>query len=84
MKTITVRVTQADINTGLRESAVSCPVARALARAVEGDVSVGPCYVMVNGKERNLSRHAAAWISRFDKHGRRAVKPFTFKLRLPR
>lgn len=85
MKTITVHVTQADINKGLRMSATRCPVALAIARAVQDcDVWVGPSDVRIDGKTRGLSRRVTAWISRFDNHGRRTVKPFTFRLRLLR
>lgn len=79
---ITVEVTQADIDAGIKESCVDCPIARAISRAVRVDARVGTYWVSWRiGNfltELTLPVAAVGWIMAFDRGY--PVEPFTFEL----
>ena len=87
--TIRVRVTQEDIDAGVRGDCTSCPVALALLRAVPGAYEAavdGPHFdlAMVDGPnlyDVPLPRRVAWAIARFDFSG--TMSPFEFDLSLP-
>lgn len=84
-----IKVEQRHINRGVREDADSCPVARACNAAKLGyefsakgetlDFKRGGDYYLPTTAPRSVQR----FIKRFDKLGRKAVKPFNFYLELP-
>lgn len=84
MRTVTVEVTQDDIDAGRRKSCFGCPVARALRRAVGGDAwVVGPSWAraLADAAALPLPPEAARFVRSFD--DRSPVSPFTFTLELP-
>jgi hypothetical protein len=85
-KKILCKVTQTDINKGCRSDAHDCPVARAVKRTLKVDyVAVRPCSdiktttILTNKWYRNpLS--VQKFIQKFDREGKKKVKPFNFYL----
>ena len=81
-----IKVTQEDIDKGIRHSPGSCPVARAINRQSEKDnASVGlSCIYFYNiggFSETPTPLDAALFINKFDQ--RQPVKPFEFELEFP-
>ena len=92
MRTL-MKVTQTDINKGCRAVNFNCPVARAIRRqytnchycSVYYDATVE--ILVIDPKTANskmetykLPRSVLRFIKRFDKFGKKAVKPFNFYL----
>ena len=83
-----IEVTQKHINKGVKGKCNRCPVALAISDTF-GTPEVGIFYK--NGwidseddyKDFNLSRSVSRFIGRFDKLGKKAVKPFRFWLTIP-
>jgi len=79
-----IKVTQADINEGLRGSCVSCPLARAAVRKLNSPVMIGDRLIVCWGGQRHKAEEfrlppvAINFIDDFD-HGR-PVAPFKFQL----
>lgn len=90
MGTVTIEVTQEDIDNGVGGNCAYCPVARAAARAFPDKpmVRVGSNILWVFDTldtrrprmEYTLPVKASDFIARFDKHGPEAVAPFTFTI----
>ena len=79
--TLTVEVTQADIDNGKENDCFACPVALALARAAgRGVAEVDTAFATVNDVSTRLPDDVQVWIANFDCNGPDAVKPFTFTL----
>jgi hypothetical protein len=79
---ITVVVTADDIKKGKACKSECCPIALALFRRTKHKWSVGPrCASSLSGfgKFINLPQSAQVFITKFDKKGAKAVKPFRFK-----
>lgn len=87
MKSVTVRVTREDIRKGCRFGGSTCPIALAISRALSLPADVGPnnfqlCHEPLFGRTNHpLPLSAQRFIDRFD--AELAVKPFSFKLRIP-
>lgn len=89
-KTVTVHVTQDDINHGIENNAVSCPIAIALNRDVPAPGG-GHLGWMVDehkaiqtyglGGMLKFPPAARQFIEDFDGHGKGEVEPFTFRAR---
>ena len=79
---VKVEVTAQDIRYGHRKSHISCPIARAIQRAIGGTPWVDPLVASVCwGKKRiqaTLPKAAQHFLSLFDMIGRKAVAPLTF------
>ena len=89
-RTVRVRVTQEDIDAGVRGDCASCPVARAVARiAPTGwlvDVGLSTVAIFKPGRllqamDFHLPDDVVAAITRFDEQGE--MSPFEFDLPLP-
>lgn len=82
MSTITIEVTQEDIDAGRKGNCYLCPIALAAARVFNLDVSVGASWLSVeasNGAEVamfKLPQAARTFVTLFD--GGHPVAPFTF------
>ena len=77
---ILVDVTQEDIENGVAEDCLSCPIAIALERATNKKWAVGSEEVCPNdfiGPVYRLPQSARRFINRFDSGG--VVKPFRFR-----
>jgi hypothetical protein len=87
MRTVTVNVTQEDIDRGRRGSCGRCPVARAIRRDARlTNILVDPFYVVVGLATPafftvHLPRIARRFIEAFD--AGRPVRPIAFPLRVP-
>lgn len=82
MKIITVRVTQDDIDRGVRGSTTDCPVARALCRAVPNAfIRVWKDVAFVRIHRVEIPPKVRRFIHDFDDY--RAVKPFSFEIDIP-
>jgi hypothetical protein len=82
--TVTVSVTQADIDAGLPGDCIVCPIAQALCRALPGArVRVYTDVVHIDGTRIVVPGVARRWIYAFDRADQ-VVEPFTFELRLTR
>lgn len=76
-----IEVTQQDIDSGKKSDTSCCPVALAMARAVEPlRVSVITKWASIDGRYHSLPPEVTTFIKRFDIGG--AVDPFTFELQL--
>jgi hypothetical protein len=79
-----ISVTQKHINKGIREERDSCPVALALLDNGFDFVSVDQISIdwRINNNAVNVAspRSVARFVTKFDKLGKKAVKPFNFKL----
>jgi len=84
MKTLTIEVTQEDIDKGCRASPWSCPVALALERANGKQYSVGTKSFNERFKyyedSLNLPEHVQDFILRFDTS--KPVQPFSFQINI--
>lgn len=82
MRTLTINVTQEDIDKGIKESCFSCPVAKALRRVMSNStyIRVGNPTVTVGSCTTQLPIVASHFISKFDID--QPVSPFTFDLTL--
>jgi len=82
VKTITVEVTQDDIDHGERGRCQTCPIALALKRATGEAWSVTDVIVYQVGRPEYawLPARAEGFVHRFDDCEQ--VKPFTFKLKV--
>ena len=77
-----VTVTAADISAGMRAAPQSCPVARALTRALPGKrVWVGPSTVVCSNTEYPLPPKAMGFIELFDQA--LPCEPVEFDLDMP-
>ena len=76
--TITVNVTERDIAFGTRNACEYCPIARALARAIDGKPSVHLSYAMIGESRYNLPREAIQFVVDFD--AGLPVRPLSFTL----
>lgn len=77
-----VKVTKQDIKEGMRNIHSSCPVALAIKRATGVDyVSVGDVVFLGEDIVR-VSRAVDRFVTRFD--DKKPVKPFNFRLTLPK
>ena len=88
--TVRVRVTQDDIDAGVRGDCTSCPVARAVARVVPAgwlvDVGLSTVAIFKPGRllaamDFHLPDDVVERITRFDEQGE--MEPFEFDLPLP-
>lgn len=86
-RTVQINVTRDDIRRGQPKSFKNCPIARAVKRRLRlGHVSVagGRVYLYDDGLEllsvEDLPTRAFTFVQTIDSAGRRAVKPFRFKL----
>ena len=84
-KTLTIHVTQEDIDNGVANSFESCPIAHALNRRLKTDnADVGPFSAVVDVRRKvgryALPKAATNFIGFFDFD--LPVEPFTCKLRL--
>lgn len=79
--TITVDVTQQDIDCGYPSSGLTCPVALALKRirpSEAGWVCAGPLELHIGGQKWETPDEVFQFMDNFDKG--KAVKPFSFTL----
>lgn len=85
--TVTIEVTQDDIDQGSPANCTLCPVARAASRVFPGkNVQVGRTYMSVHNTPLSLEGYTEVllppevtrFIRTFDQQGRAAVQPFTF------
>lgn len=77
-KTVTIKVTKADIRDGVRGSVNLCPIALATKRKLGGYVNIASNFFESANFVIDLPARACNFISRFDKGS--GVKPFSFKL----
>jgi len=83
-KTITIKVTETSIRKGIQGSCFKCPIARAVHGAgFRGAEVPGDCVTFADFYTAPLPKRAQRFVRTFDDKGRKAVKPFTFKLRIP-
>ena len=85
-RTVRVNVTQEDIDHGLPNSAIACPISLALRRVPE--IAQFDCFVWGSGitlgdNDVALPASAREFIERYDEKGRRRAKPFSFNLEVP-
>ena len=83
-KTMTIRVTKADIENAVPLSAVCCPIARAIHRQGWNRASVAAHQMFLDRFDRepscyNLPDKARAFVNRFDR--KYPVKPFQFTVK---
>lgn len=87
MKTITVEVTQADIDAGLRGNCAKCPVALALNRATGEEWLVYEEYAIRNCDHLDvpLPGECQSFVERFDEPEEDDVPiaPFSFTIEVP-
>lgn len=81
----TIAVTASDIRYGRRESSISCPVALAIKRELDpSDINVDDTDLSLTIGElsgrADLPAKVCKFIAAFDKIGRKAVRPMTFRL----
>ena len=82
---IKVTVTQKDIDTGIADNCLECPIARALKRTTRKEWAVWKDNVFTsnvkacNYKQYDLPNKAQRFIEKFDE--RKPVKPFSFILK---
>lgn len=88
MKTITINVTQRDIDKGLKKCPERCPIAISVRRRVrrDADVTVGNYAVVVSRDGHassfyNMPREARDFVVRFDSK-RWRTKPMKFQLEM--
>ena len=88
MKTVTIEVTQEDIDQGVPSHAHKCAVARAMSRSVDGAYSLCSFWGIHNPAGRGPCVHTAKhdeavtkFIQDFDNG--KPVKPFTFTIEVP-
>ena len=85
--TIEIHVTQKDIDKGLQEDAINCPVARALCRTMcLPHAAVGKLSISIPGwfdtrKNFHTPTSVREFVEAFDED-RTAVRPFSFELEL--
>ena len=81
MKSITINVTQLDIDGGVRYNSRACPIANAVRRvSIPRDIEpihVDNSYMMIGKTGYTLSKAAKAFIIDFDSY--KKVKPFRFR-----
>jgi len=83
---IKVEVTQEHIEKGLQSNVADCPIALAVAQAVGGYACAhgGGIYLdPIHSMRANLPWRARVFMGRFDRRGKRWVKPFKFWLVVP-
>lgn len=81
MKTITIEVTQEDIDKGKQGSCGRCPIALAAYRVMEGSFLVLPYAIFrLEGKSISLPDSAIEFIGLFDSG--MPVKPFSFTIEI--
>lgn len=78
-----IQVTQEDIDEGVAEQCLSCPVARAIKRALGYPVGVSSVIFepSTDRKICELPEGVVRWIMRFDEG--RAVNPLNFYINVP-
>ena len=82
---ITVQVKAKHIRYGLTNNSYNCPIALALHEQFDGgdplvSIRVHSDVVNVGYSDYKLPRSAKRFIKRFDQLGKKAVKPFNFRL----
>ncbi len=83
---VTIEVTQADIDAGVREDCGLCPVARAVSRSTKQDVSVyDVCLTLWDRGTRSTQIGLPADVRQFVKmfDAGESVRPFSFTIDLP-
>ena len=80
---VTVDVTQADIDAGVKRKCDQCPIARAVRRVVGADkeVTVNPVSIYIDGGYWRTPLEASNFISDFDNG--HPVVPFSFEVNVP-
>jgi hypothetical protein len=83
MKTVTIDVTQEDIDKGERGDACKCPIALACHRILKEGVWVCEDLMSISGEDEDvvLPDEAQDFIKRFD-YGH-SPEPFTFTIQIP-
>ena len=76
---IVVTVTQDDIDHGVKQSCVKCPIAIAATRALNFSAHVQPNHIYAGNRAYSVPWQARVFIIKFDNGGR--VEPFQFELR---
>lgn len=83
MKTVQIDVTEADIALGVRGMCRCCPIALAMARALDdGEVAIGDTRWSCNGHSGDLPDSARDFIELFDGFGADYVYPFSFTVEI--
>lgn len=81
-KKLEIHVSQKNINKGRRNHADTCPIAQAITTQTGHEAHVWPDYISVltpQGTVRYMtSDRARRFISKFDRQGKKAVKPQNF------
>lgn len=91
---IVIDVTQYDINHGKRGDGQHCPIHRAIKRTLKGLLKKGfgkglnvTDEIAFQGPDDSysvdLTKAAHNFIGTFDDNGKKAVKPFSFKVKFP-
>ena len=83
MKTITIDVTQEDIDKGVCKDTAKCAIARAFGRMLDGEsIQVGSYSIALynHSVALNLPEEASEFVKSFDKYKGTFVKPFSFQL----
>ena len=76
-----IKVTQKHINKGCKYAENGCPIALALAEALgTPKVAAGDLGIKIAGTVYESPRSVARFVSKFDKLGKKGVKPFNFIL----
>jgi hypothetical protein len=89
-KTMTIHVTQDDINNGVRQEGLYCPIALAVHRRTKSDGTIEP-RVFTDGETTEITDvrgyaeylgppDAIHFVADFDDHGN--VEPFSFRMTL--
>ncbi len=88
---ITIKVTKRDIAYGARDNCDRCPVARAIKRAVRvNDIEIFPLTLNLYDRDCSyatlaIPKVASTFIESFDGGAiRRHLKPFSFRLNVPK
>lgn len=77
-----IKITQEDINNGIKHDGHYCPLALAVKRVLlKEDVFVSPSAVITNKHIFALPIIAKIFIEKFDEKGKNIVFPFEFELK---
>jgi hypothetical protein len=87
-----IQVTQDDIDSGKRRVMEGCPIHLAIVRAAPMGFTIGVGFNDVffernvdgDGSVSEMPPNARKWRDLFDERGRKAVKPFSFRLSVPK
>ena len=82
-----IKVRARHIKAGIQNKSTSCPVALAIREQINaGVVDVFMNEISINqdyGNTADMPRSVSRFVDKFDKNGKRAVKPFNFYLDVP-